>query len=218
MRADRTQDEDSLDLLLRGQPAVQSRRGRAGGVGLAAAELLRVAALGAFAEEKEVEPEPVEHDGDPPHDQLQRQPGHRVGDARRDRGAQRHRDAPGPDPDAPPLGRRGGRVAPQLAELRDAAREHDEEVVGDDREREVAPAVARVVDPERKADGHAEEEEQGDHGARPAAATDAQASTLALHLPRPVVRRRRHYRWFVAMLDGEHRLHARRRGDLQRAR
>jgi hypothetical protein len=64
MRADRTQDEDSLDLL-RGQPAVQSRRGWTAGVGLAAAELLRITAVSAFAEEKEVEAEPVEHDGDP---------------------------------------------------------------------------------------------------------------------------------------------------------
>jgi hypothetical protein len=116
---------DSLDLLLRGQPAGQSRRGLAGGVG-------------AFAEEKEVEPEPMEHDGDSPHDQLQSQPVNRVGDAQRGGDAQRCRDDPGGDPDAPHLSLCGGRVAPQLLELGEAAREHDDEEVGDDGEHKVA--------------------------------------------------------------------------------
>jgi hypothetical protein len=195
---------NSLDLLLWGHPAGQSRLGLAGGVGT-------------FAKEKEVEPEPVEHDGDSPHNQLQRQPVHRVGDAQRGRDAERRRDDPGGDPDAPHLGLRGGRVTPQLLELGEAAREHDDEEVGDDREHEVAlvVVVARAVDGEREADGHAEEEEQpGDHGARDAPAP----TTLALHLPRPMLRHRRRYRCLVTMCDGEHGLHARRRGDLQRGR
>ena len=157
----------------------QSLRNRRPAAGiLARPELRRTPGLRVSGAEKQAEPEAKEHSGDPPHGQLQRQQRHRLGDARSERGAERHRDRPHGEPDPPALdlsGRLGVRVRPQELELGDAAQEQREEVVGGGHEGEVPRSVARAVRREREVAGHGEEEGHGEraaHRAAPAPALD----------------------------------------------